>query len=301
MTAVSRILDGSGTIRLYARSPVRPTPTKEASMRVRRSILVVAATLGGLGAVLPTAPASAGGGSWISPERSAYLPAEVAVFQGRFWEGSDEVRLEQGPFVAYLLPHSRWINGLRVPSAAIPVGELTITRIDGGVFRARVAFRVPDVPTGLYRIDYCNDPCTVRWLGDLVGSEFFAIAATRTEGRLLLQAENLRFKIREAADHARQRAAGQIRELKKDLRAAAGREAFAEVRVGELTENLRTTRRALEDERSTVAKRSVIVGGLLLAALALLVLLAVAIKRLRAARLDAELQAMTRPPASVDR
>jgi len=270
-------------------------------MRARRSILVVAATLGGLGAVLPTAPASAGGGSWISPDRSAYLPAEVAVFQGRFWEGSDEVRLEKGPFVAYLLPNSRWINGLRVPGAAIPVGELTITRIDGGVFRARVAFRVPDVPTGLYRIDYCNDPCTVRWLGDLVGSEFFAIGSTRTEGRLLLQAEDLRFKIREAAYHARQRAADQIRGLKQDLRAAAGREAFAEVRVGELTETLRTTRRALEAERSNVAKRSVIVGGLILAALALLVLLGVAIKRLRAARLDAELQAITRLPASVDR
>jgi hypothetical protein len=185
-----------------------------------------------------------------------------------------------------------------VPPAAIPVGELTVTRVSSDVFRARAEFRVPDVPAGLYRIEYCNDPCTVRWLGDLVGSESFAIGATRTEGRLLLRAERLRYRIQEVAYRTRRQATEEIRDYKRDLRAAASREATAESRLRELTERLRTTRSELEAERSDAATTSVIAGGLLLAALVLLVLLLVTIKRLRGTRVDAELQAMMHTDAT---
>jgi hypothetical protein len=266
-------------------------------MRARRLVLVVAAALGGV-AVLPTS-ASAGGG-WSTPGRSAYVPAQVAIVRGTFWEGSTGEAIADGPYVAYLLPANRWIQGHRVPEAAIPVGQVMITRMDGHGFLARVEFRVPDLPAGLYHIQYCNDPCTVYGLGDLIGSESFAIGATLVEGRLLMLAQRLRSKIDELTYRLRQEAAAQVRGVERELAAARGLQTIAEVRVRELTETLRTTRRALEAERSTVATAFVIASGLVLIVIALLVMLLVTARRLRAARLDAELRAMTHVPTFVD-
>jgi hypothetical protein len=266
-------------------------------MRARRLVLVVAAALGGV-AVLPTS-ASAGGG-WSTPGRSAYVPAQVAIVRGTFWEGSTGEAIADGPYVAYLLPANRWIQGHRVPEAAIPVGQVMITRMDGHGFLARVEFRVPDLPAGLYHIQYCNDPCTVYGLGDLIGSGSFAIGATLAEGRLLMLANHLRSKIDELTYRLRQEAAAQVRGVERELAAARGLQTIAEVRVRELTETLRTTRRALEAERSTVATAFVIASGLVLIVIALLVMLLVTARRLRAARLDTELQSMTHVPTLVD-
>jgi hypothetical protein len=262
-------------------------------MRAPRFVLVVAAALGGV-ALLPTS-ASAGGG-WSTPGRSSYVPAQVAVVRGTFWAGATEGTIADGPYIAYLLPANRWIQGHRVPEVAIPVGEVMITRMDGHSFLARVAFPVPDLPVGLYHIQYCNDPCTVEALGDLIGSDLFAIGATRTEGHLLMLAQRLRSRIDEVAYRARQEAAREIRDLKRDLSAAASRETNARIQARELAETLGTTRKALGAERSTVAKTSVIAGGLFLMALALLLLLVVTMRRLRDARVDAELQDLTADP-----
>ena len=149
-------------------------------------------------------------------------------------------------------------------------------------------------------IQYCNDPCTVEALGDLIGSELFAIGATRTEGRLLNLAQRLRSKIDVVTDRLRQQAAVQVSDVERELTAARGLQTISAGRVRELTETLRTTRRSLEAERSTVATAFVI-GGVLLIAVALLVVISVAMtKRLRAARLDAELRAVTHVPTFVD-
>lgn len=266
-------------------------------MRARRSVLVVAAALGWV-ALLPTS-ASAGGG-WSTPGRSGYVPAQVAVVRGTFWEGSRGEAIADGPYIAYLLPANRWIQGHRVPVAAIPVGQVMITRMDGHGFLARVEFRVPDLPAGLYHIQYCNDPCTVYGLGDLIGSESFAIGATLAEGRLLMLAQHLRSRIDEVTYRLRQEAAAQVRGVERELTAARGLQTIAEVRVRELTETIRTTRSALEAERSTVATAFVISSGLLLIVIALLAILLVTTRRVRAARLDAELQTMTHVPTFVD-
>jgi hypothetical protein len=267
-------------------------------MRAPRFVLVVAAALGGV-ALLP-ASASAGGG-WSTPGRPSYVPAEVAVVRGTFWAGATEGTISDGPYIAYLLPANRWIQGHTVPEAAIPVGEVMITPMAGHSFRARVAFPVPDLPAGLYHVQYCNDPCTVEALGDLIGSESFAIGATRTEGRLLMLAQRLRSRIDEVTYRVRQEASAESREVTRELRTAEYRVGTAEVRVRELTETLGTTRKALEAERSTLATAFVIAGVLLIAVALLVVMLVVATKRLHAARLDAELQTMTRLQASVDR
>jgi hypothetical protein len=269
-------------------------------MRARRFVIVLAAALGGM-ALLPTS-ASAGGG-WSTPGRSAYVPAQVAIVQATISEGSTGEAIGDGPFIAYLLPENRRIQGGRVPEAAIPVGQVMITRMDGHRFLARVEFRVPDLPTGVYFIQYCNDPCpgyTVSGLGDLIGSESFAIGATLAEGRLLMLAQRLRSKIEGVTYRLRREAAAQVRGVERELTAARGLQTVAEVRVRELTETLRTIRTALEAERSTLATAFVTASGLVLIVIALLVMLLVTTRRLRAARLDAELQAVTQVPTFVD-
>ena len=269
-------------------------------MRARWFVLVIAAALGGV-ALLPTS-ASAGGG-WSIPERTAYVPAQVAIVQATIWEDSTGEAIGDGPFIAYLLPANRWIQGGRVPEAAIPVDQVMITRIAGQRFRARVQFQVPDLPAGIYHIQYSNDPSTgytVDGLGDLIASEPFAIGATLAEGRLLMLADHLRSKIHEVTYRLRRQAATQVRDVERELTAAQGFQAIAEVRVRELTETLRTTRRALEAEGSTRATAFVIAASLLLIALALLVMLIATTKRFRTARLDAELQEVTHLPTLID-
>ena len=269
-------------------------------MRAPRFVLVVAAALGGV--ILLPAAAGAGGG-WSTPERSAYEPAQVAIVQATISEGSTGEAIGDGPFIAYLLPANRWIQGGRLPEAAIPVGQVMVTRTDGHEFLARVEFRVPDLPAGLYHIQYCNDPCpgyTVVGLGDLIGSESFAINATLAEGHLLMLAQHLRSKIDEVTRRLRREAAAQVRRVEGELTTARGLQTIAEVRVRELTETLRTTRRALEAERSTLATAFLVGSGLVLILTVLLVMLLVTTSRLRAARLDAELQAMSQVPRSVD-
>jgi hypothetical protein len=269
-------------------------------MRARRFVLVVIAVLGGV-PLFPTS-ASAGGG-WSTPERSAYVPGEVAIVQATISKGSTEEAIGDGPFIAYLLPENRRIQGGRVPEAAIPVGQVMVARTDGHRFLARVEFRVPDLPTGVYFIQYCNDPCpgyTVSGLGDLIGSESFAIGATLREGRLLMLAERLRSRIEVVTYRLRREAAAQVRRVERELTAARGLQTFEEIRVRELTETLRTTRRALEAERSTLTTAFITASGLVLIVIALLVMLLATTRRLRAARIDAELQAVTRVRTFVD-
>lgn len=265
-------------------------------MHVRRFALLVAAALG---VAIPTTSASAGGG-WSTPERSAYVPAQVAIVQGTFWQDTTGEAIAGGPYIAYLLPANRWIQGHRVPESAIPVGQVMIDRMDGDVFLARVEFRVPDLPAGLYHIQYCNDPCTGYGIGDLIGSESFAIGATLAEGRLLMLAQQLRSRIDEVTYRLRREAAAQVRGVERELTAARGLQTIAEVRVRELTQTLRTTRTALEAERSTVATAFVVASGLVLIVIALLVMFAVTARRLRAARFDTELLSMTDGPTLVD-
>ena len=229
-------------------------------MRVRRSVLLAIVTLLAVSAL--AAPASAGG-SWLTPERSAYVPAETAVFRGSFGTGSLEGRIADGPYFAYLLPQDRWIHGHAVPASAIRLGELTIVRTSGQSFDARLEFEVPDVPTGMYHIGYCNEPCTVDGIGDLIGGESFAIGATRTEARLLILTERLRWKVDAAAARARQEA---------------------------LTERKRF-QEALSER--TFRSWGPVAGALLLLGLGLLVVIMVLATRLRRARVDAELHALT--------
>jgi hypothetical protein len=257
-------------------------------MRSRRTVVVV--TLALLAIPAFAGPASAGG-SWLAPERSAYVPAEIAVFRGDFGSGSLEGRIADGPFVAYLLPENRWINDQVVPASAIRLGELTIVRVSEHIFHARVEFEVPSVPTGMYHIQYCNEPCTVNGIGDLIGGDPIAIGATRMEARLLILTQRLRWKIDAVAARARQQILTERRRSQEALSQRAYDLRAAEARVSELAGELAETTRALRIERSSRSWGPA-VGALLLLGLGLLVVVMVIARRLRRARLDAELHAL---------
>jgi hypothetical protein len=264
-------------------------------MRSRRWLLAAGVLVIGL---FSAGPASAGG-SWITPDRPAYVPADIAVFRGNFSTGSYEGRMEDGPYVAYLLPRNQWIQSYTVPESAIRAGVLRITRASRHLFHARLEFTVPEVPAGFYHVQYCNDPCTVNGIGDLLGSDSIAIAATRAQARAFVLAERLRWKA-EAASDARRHAEAEIDRLREALVDREDDVAGADARARELVQQLAETRRALQAERSRFPWAPV-AGVLLLIVLALLVALAVIARRLRVARVDAELQAIAREHAPVVR
>jgi hypothetical protein len=250
-------------------------------MRVRRSVIAIIFSL----LTVPALPGHASaGGSWLSPERSSYVPGESAAFRGVFSTGSLEGRIADGPYFAYLLPHNRWIEHHAVPASAIGLGQLMIDKTSEGLFRGRLEFEVPAVSTGMYHIGYCNEPCTVNGIGDLIGGEPIAIGATRTEARLLILTQRLRTKVASVVQTHQET----LTEHGKDLRAA-------EARASWLSDELAQVRRALQVERSRGSWGPMAGTGLL--ALGMLVIIVVMAARLRRARLDAELQALTHSEA----
>jgi len=201
-------------------------------MRIRGFPAVLVATLAAL--AVPTGPASAGG-SWLSPDRRAYVPGDHALLRGSFSTGSLEGRISDGPFFAYLLPQGRWIDGSEIPGSAIRLGELRIVHGHGSYpKRARVEFTVPDVVPGFYHVSYCNDPCTVNGIGDLIGSSSFAIAPTRTEGRLMVRVARLESRVRIVAQRVHARTRGERKRLERALEERTSDLGEAETRVAAL-------------------------------------------------------------------
>ncbi|MGH2723231.1 MAG: hypothetical protein ACRDI0_03015 [Actinomycetota bacterium] len=151
-------------------------------------------------------PAEAGG-SWLKTDREYFSVGDHVVARGTFGTGSLEGKVSDGPFYAYLTPGDRaWDDPLA--EEAINLGPLTITKATGQYccWVAEVEFTVPDVPVGRYRIDYCNDPCTVDGIGDLIGGMIF-VGDTEREARFAARLERARARVdrlRERLDQAAQ-------------------------------------------------------------------------------------------------
>lgn len=147
------------------------------------------------------APASAGG-AWLYPDRQVYLPGETATLGGSFSKVAGlEGRPADGPWFAYLLPQERWILRDRIPPIAIPIGELEVLGAnDGPNASASISFRIPDLATGWYHVGYCNDPCTLNGMGDLIGSQGFVIAPSRLEGKAFIRIDRLQARLSSARE-----------------------------------------------------------------------------------------------------
>jgi hypothetical protein len=180
--------------------------------------------------ILSAGGPAAAGGSWLETDEQYYPPGSPATARGTFGPGAYEGRLSDGPYLAYLVPGFRWFEKPgSVPDYATPLGPITIRPATGNYccWVASLTFLVPDLPPGRYSIEYCNDPCTVNGIGDLLGGSFF-IAQTEEQARLLDRIERL------------ERKAQLVSRLKRDLREAEAELADlqgAEAELAELREH----------------------------------------------------------------
>jgi hypothetical protein len=167
--------------------------TEEEAMR--RHLLITAALMTAMAAA--GTPTRAGGVSWLGPEDPYQVPGNDLTVRTAFYEGGLEGTPSDGPFYAYLLPGWRGFDKPGpVPARATPLGPITIRPATGsmGEWVATLTFTVPTVRTGLYGIDYCNEPCTVEGLGDVYGGSFW-IGQTEHEARLAAHVRYLEHKI----------------------------------------------------------------------------------------------------------
>ena len=162
---------------------------------MRRHLLITAAMVAAM--VVAGTPVEAGGGSFFGPEDPYQVPGNELTVRTPFYASGFEGVPSDGPFYAYLLPGWRGFEKPgTVPARAIPLGPITISPATGdlGEWVATLTFTVPTVATGLYGIDYCNDPCTVEGLGDLYGGSFW-VGQTEAEARLAAQVKHLEYQI----------------------------------------------------------------------------------------------------------
>lgn len=147
----------------------------------------VATVLAAATALLPAAPALAGGPR-LETERPFYRPGEMASGRAVFEAPPSAVR--DGPYRAYLVEEGDWVAPGKIHRRATPVGPMRIARA-GGRWRAAVRFAVPDLEAGEYWLDYCNVPCRVEGVGDLDGAPVLIGASEREAllGRRLQRAE----------------------------------------------------------------------------------------------------------------
>jgi hypothetical protein len=182
---------------------------------VRRARWLATATMAGAALVMAT-PAAAGG-SWLETEERYYSPGDQAAASATFGSGQLNGRVADGPYYAHLVPGYRWFpKPGPVPDYAIPLGPIAITPATGNYccWKAALTFKVPELSPGRYSIDYCNDPCTVDGVGDLVGGSFW-IAASEEQARLLSRIERL-----EAKAEGLQRVKQKLRKVEGKLLAA---------------------------------------------------------------------------------
>ncbi len=181
--------------------------------------------------------------------------------------------IDDGPYVVYLLPGTRYVGPGSIPPTAIALGQLEIVQ---GRFTtvARVTFPVPSVPTGEYTISLCNDPCTVDGLGDIVGG-WLRISQTTKEGRLIARLDDVK-RDRAALNHAVKEADIQEQEFRSRSEEAARAIEALRGEVADLEARLRT--------RPTQAGPLIDWWAASLVALGLLALAASALLRGRAGR-----------------
>lgn len=175
----------------------------------------------------------------MEPGRPGYGVGETATFRGSFsMSGSLEGRLSDGPYVAYLAPIE--IYDVDDPSA-IRLGEIQMAHSGTGGVIATIAFTVPHVPTGQYQLTYCNEPCTVDGIGDLMGGHAFFIAPTREEALARARVDSLTWRLADARRDVRRQERLAAERLERseatharDLAMAREETATLEARIAEL-------------------------------------------------------------------
>jgi hypothetical protein len=204
-----------------------------------RRIGIVAAITVAFIVALSQAVANAGGAVWDF-EREYYAAGETVSGRVTFNRAAGPpIRAEAGPFTAYILPEGQGIDAPRIPPTAIPVGPMHLSRTEYGDWLARVDFTLPDLPTGVWMLEFCNDPCTVSAMGELTFG-WFRVVPSRDVAPVYAARDRLKQRVHSLIDNARrsdrraEALAGDVRELRKE-------NLFLERRVNELARVRRPT------------------------------------------------------------
>jgi hypothetical protein len=152
--------------------------------------LVIGATL-----ALPV-DAAADGGAYIEFTRTYSVQGGQSA--GRafvFVPENQQDIFERGPFFAYLMPNGTSLReGRPLPEGTIRLGTFTIDDLRKDAFVLRVAFVVPEVKSGMYTVQVCNDPCTISGFREpLSGS--MTIARTDAEANLISERDRLQWRV----------------------------------------------------------------------------------------------------------
>ena len=162
-------------------------------MRARRWI-VVGFVLGACLA-LPL-QAAADGGAYVEFTKTYYVQGGQSAGQAfvSVPENQQDI-FERGPFYAYLLPNQRSLQeGRPLPEGTIRLGTFTIEELRHDTFALRVTFVVPEVESGSYTVQVCNDPCTISGFREpLSGS--MTIARTDGEANLIRERDRLTWRV----------------------------------------------------------------------------------------------------------
>lgn len=172
------------------------------------------------GALVPVAPAAAGGCADFEWDAPFYEAGQVATgrveylyYGGRVTTGG----LEDGPYYAYLSPPGT-DAGPPLSDAARRVAEVAVDPGGGACHQdatAELSFTVPDVAPGDYVIEVCNDPCEDT-LGDMWLSPLRIVSSPET-GRLSEAADRLDERMAVARYRVRRMVGQRIRELRREL------------------------------------------------------------------------------------
>jgi len=154
------------------------------------------------GAVLALPGSAEAGGSPFWPDRDHYAVGDPVSLSGDVCEtGQLSGTMRDGPYFLYLL-RQQWNQPGPPPPSAIQVAPIEIEGTDGCDLRAHAVFTVPDVEPGFWQLSYCNDPCSVNGLGDMMTFGFF-VGSTPLEAALLSRVDHLQRSVDDLSRRAR--------------------------------------------------------------------------------------------------
>jgi hypothetical protein len=254
-------------------------------MRAKRWFLVVVMT-GSTVLAVPTA-AAANGGASVELDRTHYLAGDEGVATAIvFVPSARRGILERGPFYLFVAPSAPLREGRPIPASAIRLGTFTIEPAEDGYVELRAPFVAPDLASGFYPIEVCNDPCTVAGFRDqLFGA--ISVVATRREAALLIQNDRLRSRSYGMRQEAR-RAQRRLERVEEDLETQLSFGASERGRLSSEIERLEARLAATEADLAAARERGLadpwVAGGILVLAL---VAAALAFRRRRVTAIDA--------------
>jgi hypothetical protein len=237
-------------------------------MRAKRWILVVV-MIGPTVLAVPT-DAAANGGASLELDRTHYLAGDEGVATAYVYVPVARRGIfERGPFYLFVAPRAPLQEGRPIPAGTIRLGTFTIEPEADGYVELRAPFVAPDLASGFYSVELCNDPCTIAGFRDqLFGG--ISIVATRREAALLVQNDRLRSRFFGMRDEAR-RAERRLARVQEDLDAQLSFGSSERARLTSEIDRLEARLAATKTDLATALERAPadpwVVGGILVLAL----------------------------------